>query len=150
MPYFREDETEVQIRQLAKYQGDGQGVYGGCTIAWDEVTAEERERNRQTASPVVAADAWFTDEALKQMRAEHRVALIKFHGSSLPFADQARLYGHCAKSTWHERLTLAHPLFWEIRSGLQIASQLKHQQIAANIAAASPVAIDLGRRFYVE
>lgn len=149
MPYFREDETEVQIRQLAKYQGDGLGVYGGCTIAWDDVTAEERERNRQTSSPIVAADAWFTDEALKAMTEELRVAIVKFHTSSLPFESQARLYGKCSKDTWHRRLLRAHPEFWEQRVALERNSRARHKQIVANIAAASPADIDLNRPFYL-
>lgn len=149
MPYFREDETEVQIRQLAVYQGDGLGVYGGCTIAWDEITAQERELNRQTSSPIVAADAWFTDEALKAMRSELSVALIRFHTSIMPFDRQAREYGHCAKSTWHNRLLLAHPQFWDHRVALVRNSRLRHQEVEANIRAASPAAIDLTRPFYV-
>lgn len=113
MPYHREDEVRRLIENCVAWVGDGvvQGPRGCIMLrALNSIRRELMPVKLPTTLGIEAAHA---QAALQLMAAKLRYALMVFHTSDLTFALQARDRLNVSKSTYHERLVRAHPLFME-------------------------------------
>ena len=109
MSYYREDETQRMLENQARWCGDRPGVQSSASIL-DRLRRELR-RDSGLPIPVLAADAWHTERALKLMGLDERVALQRYHLTNLPFADQVRK-AQISKRGLVMRLHRAHAEFW--------------------------------------
>ena len=111
MAYYQEDEVRRLITNVAMWCGDGESV-SGCGGMWAQVARSARQQWRSDFRiPAIGIDALPTKDALEFIGESLSSALMVYYLSSLTFEMQAREILGIAKSTYHQRLEVGHPLF---------------------------------------
>jgi hypothetical protein len=111
MAYYEEDEVRRLITNVVMWNGDGESV-SGCGGMWARVIQAARQQWRSDFRiPALGYDALPTKDALELIGETLSSALMVYYLSSLTFEMQAREILGVAKSTYHQRLEVAHPVF---------------------------------------
>lgn len=132
MAYYQEDEVHRLITNMRQWSGDGAPIRSAASV-WDSIRREVRRSWRSSFTlPTLGIDVTPATEALEAIGATMAQALVAFHTSSLSFEQQAREICHCAKSTYHTRLDMAHVLF------MNAYGEKKQEQQARMHARSSP------------
>jgi hypothetical protein len=122
MSYYKEDETQRLLENQARWCGDRPGVQSSASIL-DRLRRELR-RDSGLPIPVLAADAWHTERALKAMGQAERLALQRYHLTNLSFAEQCRKVNISQRSLT-TRLHRAHAEFWSAFDAIRIRDSSK-------------------------
>jgi hypothetical protein len=113
MAYHEEDRVARLIMNYVMWAGDN--PVRSCAHFFDEEVINMREFKQEWRSScrmeVLGVEAQLTKGTLEAMVPAHRFALWTFHLSSLTFDMQARTIVKVAKSTYHQRLMMAHQEF---------------------------------------
>jgi hypothetical protein len=112
MAYYEHEEVRRLITNLAMWRGEGESV-SGCGGMWARAQTARGTRESWRSDfriPAIGVDAAPTKEALELIGGTLSEALFTYYLSSLTFEMQAADLG-CAKSTYHQRLEVAHLQF---------------------------------------